>query len=69
MKCPFVPEGDPGYEILIEDADGRQLPLETSNELETAKVRLVALAATFPGVRLILRNQETLAVIEQSATE
>ena len=66
MKCPFLHGGGSGYEILIEDADGRQLPLETSLELEKAKERLSVLAATFPSLRLIIRNQETLAVLEQN---
>jgi hypothetical protein len=54
------------YDILIEDADGRNLRLESVRDLATARERLPALAAQYPGTRLLLRNRLTRDVLAQT---
>jgi len=54
---------DPVYDILIEDADGRHLRLERLRDLEIARKRLRVLAAQYPGIRLILWNHKTRAIL------
>ena len=54
---------EPFYDILIEDADGRHLWLEGVSDLETARVRMPALAAQYSGMRLILWNHMTRTVL------
>lgn len=54
---------EPFYDILIEDADGRHLWLEGVPDLETARARMPALAAQYPGMRLILWNHKTRTVV------
>ncbi len=54
------------YDILIEDADGRDLRLESVRDLSTARERLPLLAAQYPGTRLLLRNRLTKAILAQS---
>jgi len=54
------------YDILIEDADGRNLPLESVRDLATARERLPALAAQYPGTRLLLRNRLTSKILAQT---
>ena len=56
----------PVYDILIEDADGRQLVLESLQDLAIAQQRLKALSAQFPGMRLILWNHETRAILAET---
>jgi hypothetical protein len=51
------------YDILIEDADGRNLRLECFQDLEIARQRLPVLAARYPGTRLILWNHRTRAIL------
>ena len=36
------------YDILIRDADGRQLELESFTDLESARCRLPSIAAQYP---------------------
>jgi hypothetical protein len=54
---------NPKYDILIDDADGRHLCLESVPNVETGRERLPALATLYPGTRLILRNTKTQAVV------
>jgi hypothetical protein len=54
---------EPVYDILMEDADGRPLRLESLHDLEIARLRLPVLAAQYPGTRLILRNHKTRAIL------
>jgi len=56
----------PVYDILIEDADGRHLWLECLQDLAVARQRLKALSAQFPGVRLILWNHQTRAILAET---
>lgn len=67
MGGPVSSMIEPVYDILIEDADGRQLSLECFQNLEVARQRLPLLAARYPGTRLILWNHKTRAIL--AATE
>jgi hypothetical protein len=57
---------DFNYDIVIEDADGRNLRLESVRDLSTAWERLPALAAQYPGTRLLLRNRVTRDILAQT---
>lgn len=57
---------EPAYDILIEDADGRHLWLESLPDLEIARKRLPILAAQYPGTRLILWHHRTRAILAQT---
>ena len=67
MVAPVSSTLEPGYDILIEDADGRHLRLERLRDLEIARKRLPILAAQYPGTRLILWSNRTRAIL--AATE
>ena len=54
------------YEILIMDADGRNLELECHNNLDTARRRLPALAEQYPGTKITLWNRQTRAVLAET---
>ena len=56
----------PVYDILIGDADGRHLCLECLQDLAVARQRLKVLSTEFPGVRLILRNHQTRAILAET---
>ena len=58
---------EPHYDILLDDADGKTLWLESQNDLETARKRLPQLAASYPGMRLLLWHRKTQMVL--AATE
>jgi hypothetical protein len=58
---------EPHYDILIDDADGKKLWLESLHDYETAQQRLPQLAAQYPGMRLVLwhrKSQKVLAATE-----
>jgi len=54
------------YEILIRDADGRHLELETFQDLESARLRLPSIAAQYPGTKITLWNRHTRAIAAES---
>ena len=54
------------YDILIRDADGQHLQLESFLDLETARRRLPALAARYPGTRVTLWNRSTRDVLDET---
>ena len=54
------------YDILIRDADGQHLQLESFLDLETARRRLPALAAQYPGTRITLWNRSTRDVLDET---
>jgi len=54
------------YDILLTDADGRHLPLESFKDLESARQRFPNIAAEYPGTRITLWNRETRAVLAES---
>jgi hypothetical protein len=63
MVGPVSSPTQPFYDILIEDADGRHLWLEGVPDLETARARMPVLAAQYCGMRLILWNHKTRAIL------
>jgi hypothetical protein len=48
MRGPISPIEDAVYDILIRDADGRHLELESFLDLESARLRLPSIAAKYP---------------------
>jgi hypothetical protein len=57
---------EPTYDILIEDADGRYLRLESAQDVHLARRLLKVLAAQYPGTRLILRDRRTRDILEET---
>ncbi len=66
MDSPNHVPGEFRYDILMEDADGRNLRLESTRDLSTAWERFPALAAQFPGIRIVLRNRQTRELLAQT---
>jgi len=54
------------YAILIRDADGRHLELESFPDLESARGRLPSIAAQYPGVKVTLWNRETRDIVAET---
>ena len=54
------------YEILIMDADGRHLELESYEDLDSARRRLPALAELYPGTKFTLWNRRTRAILAET---
>lgn len=54
------------YDILIRDADGRHLELESFQDLESARLRLPSIAAKYPGTKLTLWNRHTRAILAET---
>ncbi|HYL82979.1 MAG TPA: hypothetical protein VE263_01995 [Candidatus Angelobacter sp.] len=54
------------YDILITDADGQHLQLESFRDLDTARRRFPSLAALYPGTKVTLWNRETRAVVAET---
>jgi hypothetical protein len=54
------------YDILIRDADGRHLELESFQDLESARRRLSSIAAQYPGTKVTLWNRHTRAIVAES---
>jgi len=57
---------DAAYDILIMDADGQHLALESFKDLDTAQRRLPALAAQYPGTKVALWNRNTHAILAET---
>jgi len=57
---------DATYDILIRDADGRHLELESFQDLDTARGRLPALAAQYPGTKITLWHRHTRAILAET---
>ena len=53
MAGNAFPALDATYDILIRDADGQHLELESYTDLTTARRRLPSLAAQYPGPKLL----------------
>jgi len=66
MDSPNHAAGEFRYDIMMEDADGRNLRLESTRDLNKAWERFPALAAQFRGVRLVLLNRQTRDILAQS---
>lgn len=54
------------YAILIRDADGRHLELESFPDLESARRRLPSLAAQYPGVKVTLWHRQTRDIVAET---
>ena len=54
------------YDILIMDADGQHLELESFKDLETARRRLPALAAQYPGTKVAIWNRHTRVILVET---
>jgi len=54
------------YDILICDADGRRLELESFQDLESARLRFPSIAAKYPGTKLTLWNRHTRAILAET---
>lgn len=54
------------YEILIMDADGQHLELESYEDLDRARRRLPALAALYPGTKITLWNRHTRVILAET---
>ncbi len=54
------------YDIVIRDADGRHLELESFSDLESARRRLPSIAAQYPGVKVTLWNRQTLDIVAET---
>jgi len=57
---------DAVYDILIMDADGQRLQLESLKDLENALRRLPEFAAQYPGTKITLWNRHTRAVLAET---
>lgn len=66
MGGPASSISEPLYDILIEDADGRYLWLESLQDLVSARERLRVCAADYSGMRLILWDRKTRTVVLQT---
>lgn len=54
------------YDILITDADGQHLQLESFRDLEAARRRFPSLAALYPGTKVTLWNRETRVIVAET---
>jgi hypothetical protein len=54
------------YDILIADADGQHLELESFKNLEAARRRFPELAAQYPGTKVALWNRNTRSILAES---
>jgi hypothetical protein len=54
------------YDIVIRDADGRHLHLESFSDLESARRRLPSIAAQYPGVKVTLWNRQTRDIVAET---
>jgi len=57
---------DAAYDILIMDADGQHLELESFKDLDLARRRLPLLAAQYPGTKITLWNRHTRAILAET---
>lgn len=63
MSSPNSAPGEFRYDILMEDADGRNLRLESTRDLDSAWKRFPVLVAQYPGARLVLRSRQTKDIL------
>jgi hypothetical protein len=57
---------DANYDILITDADGQHLELESFKDLEAARRRFPKLAAQYPGTKIVLWIRNTRSILAES---
>jgi hypothetical protein len=66
MRAGVFRVQDAVYDILIRDADGRHLQLESFPDLDSARLRLPSIAAKYPGTKLTLWNRHTRVVLAET---
>jgi hypothetical protein len=66
MRGQVFPVQNVIYDILILDADGRHLELESFQDLESARRRLPSIAAQYPGTKVTLWNRYTRAIVTET---
>ena len=66
MAGKVFPALDATYDILIRDADGQHLELESYTDLDTARRRLPVLSAQYPGTKITLWNRNTRAILAET---
>jgi hypothetical protein len=66
MRVPVSSIEDIVYDILMRDADGRHLELESFQDLESARQRLPSIAAKYPDAKLTLWNRHTRAIFAET---
>lgn len=66
MRSQVFPSQNTIYDILIRDADGRQLELESFQDLESARRRLPSIAAQYPGTKVTLWDRHARAIVAES---
>jgi hypothetical protein len=66
MMQRLLHKRDASYDILIRDADGRHLELESFQDLETARQRLPVVAARYPGTKITLWHRGTRAILAET---
>lgn len=66
MAGKVFPALEAPYGILIRDADGQHLELESFHDLTSAQRRLPALAAQYPGTKITLWNRNTRAILAET---
>jgi len=66
MRGPVSSIENAVYDILIRDADGRHLQLESFPDLDSARLRLPSIAAKYPGTKLTLWNRHTRAILAET---
>lgn len=66
MRGQVFPTQTAVYDILIRDADGRHLELESFQDLESARLRLPSIAEKYPGTKLTLWNRRTRAILAET---
>jgi len=66
MRGPISSIEDAVYDILILDADGRHLEIESFQDVESARLRLPSIAAKYPGTKLTLWNRHTRAILAET---
>ncbi len=66
MTGKFLLAPDATYDILIRDADGQHLELESFKDLDTARRRLPSLATLYPGTKVTLWNRNTRAILAET---
>lgn len=54
------------FDILIMDADGQHLELESFKDLDIARRRLPMLAAQYPGTKITLWNRHTRVILAET---
>jgi hypothetical protein len=66
MRGQVFPVRNVIYDIVIRDADGRHLQLDSFSDLESARRRLPSIAAQYPGVKVTLWNRQTRDIVAET---